>query len=250
MEFHYLWSRGAAPPIQATQWVTTESICSPLHNPKLSTSWTIETLSPTANPGQTQLQSMDESFINVPDRRTKQFHHWPYSTADLRRANSIRAESPVFSSQFEGLRNGLSQNSLNSRFLRWVIILNGVTFWGSRRMELRFLSHCNLGDMTFVWCLFIHSTMDLRFTLHLGQMESSRSMGLFSKLQISLAKAHIDGSSYTSIRKTFKICNDEAIARCLVRSVLRFSWDRTCQDGQSAYLSDLDKMQLEAIVFE
>jgi hypothetical protein len=73
--------------------------------------------------------------------------------------------------------------------------------------------------------------VDLRLTLHLGQMESGSNIGLFSQLQVSVFKALIDGFSDTPIRMTFKICNDEAITRYLVRSVLGLSWDRTCQAG-------------------
>jgi hypothetical protein len=88
-----------------------------------------------------------------------------------------------------------------------------------------------MGDTTFVWCSFIHSVIDFLLTFHLGQMESGNNIGLFSNPQVSIFKAGIDGSSYTSICKTFKICNNKAIARCWVRSALGFSWDRTCQGG-------------------
>jgi hypothetical protein len=52
--------------------------------------------------------------------------------------------------------------------------------------------------------------MDLRLAFHLGQMESGSNISLFSKLQVSIFKARIDGSSCTSIRKIFKICNGES----------------------------------------
>jgi hypothetical protein len=52
--------------------------------------------------------------------------------------------------------------------------------------------------------------MDLRLTFHLGQMESSSNISLFSKLQVCIFKGRIDGSFYTSIRKIFEICSDEA----------------------------------------
>jgi hypothetical protein len=92
--------------------------------------------------------------------------------------------------------------------------------------------------------------MDLRFTIHFGKIQSGSNIDLSSKLQVSIFKARIDGPSYTKIRKTFKICNDEAIARCLIHPVLGFSWDRTCKGGRSAYLSDADKMQFQAIESE
>jgi hypothetical protein len=38
--------------------------------------------------------------------------------------------------------------------------------------------------------------MNLLLTFHLGQMESGSNIGLFSKLQVSLCKARINGSSY------------------------------------------------------
>jgi hypothetical protein len=41
---------------------------------------------------------------------------------------------------------------------------------------------------------------------------SGSNINLFLKLQVSVFKARIDGSSCTSIRKIFKIYNDEAIA--------------------------------------
>jgi hypothetical protein len=54
--------------------------------------------------------------------------------------------------------------------------------------------------------------MDLLVTFHLGQMESGSNIGRFSKLQVAIFKAHIDGCTGISIGKIFKICNDEAIA--------------------------------------
>jgi hypothetical protein len=104
--------------------------------------------------------------------------------------------------------------------------------------------------MTFVWSPFIHSAIDLLLTFHLEQMESGSNIGLFSKLQVSIFKARIDGSSSASIRNIFKIRNDEVIARCFARSGLGFSWDQTCQGGRLAYLSGFDKSQFQAIVSE
>jgi hypothetical protein len=62
--------------------------------------------------------------------------------------------------------------------------------------------------------------MDLRLTFHPRHLESGSNIGLFSKLQVSIFKARIDGSSYTSIRKIFKICNDEVSAWILLGSNL------------------------------
>jgi hypothetical protein len=53
-----------------------------------------------------------------------------YSALGLRGVTWISAECWVFSPQFEELINGLSHNGVNSRFWRWVLILNGATFWG------------------------------------------------------------------------------------------------------------------------
>jgi hypothetical protein len=97
---------------------------------------------------------------------------------------------------------------------------------------------------------FIHAAMDLLLTFHLGEMESDSNIGLFSKILVSIFKARSDDSSYISIRRIFKICNDEAIARYLVRSVHEFFEDRTCQGGRSSHSSGLDKMQVQAIVSE
>jgi hypothetical protein len=53
--------------------------------------------------------------------------------------------------------------------------------------------------------------MDLLFTFHLGQIDSGSNIGVFSKLHVSIFKAHIDGSTGTSISTIFKIWDDEAI---------------------------------------
>jgi hypothetical protein len=54
--------------------------------------------------------------------------------------------------------------------------------------------------------------MDLLFTFHLGQRESGSNIGLLSKPQSFIFKVHINSSSYTSIRKIWKIGNDKVLA--------------------------------------
>jgi hypothetical protein len=71
-------------------------------------------------------------------------------------------------------------------------------------MELRLLSHRNLGDTTFVWCPFIHLAVDLLLTFHLGQTELGSNIGFLSNLQVFISKGRIDGSSNTStLRSSF-----------------------------------------------
>jgi hypothetical protein len=53
-------------------------------------------------------------------------------------------------------------------------------------------------------------------------MESGINLGFFSRLQVDIFKARIHGASGSSIRGIYKLCNDEAITRCLIRSVLGF----------------------------
>jgi hypothetical protein len=52
--------------------------------------------------------------------------------------------------------------------------------------------------------------MDVRLTFYLGQVESGSNIGLFPKFQVFIFTARSNSSSYTSIRKIFKTCNDEA----------------------------------------
>jgi hypothetical protein len=54
--------------------------------------------------------------------------------------------------------------------------------------------------MIFARCLFIHSAMGLRLTLHLGRTGLVSNIGLFSKLQLSVFKARIDPLTYQSAR--------------------------------------------------
>jgi hypothetical protein len=90
--------------------------------------------------------------------------------------------------------------------------------------------------------------MDFLFSAHIGQIESGINLGLFSKLHVDIFKARIHGASSASIREIYKLCNDEAIAHCLIRSILGFHWNRICHGRRLPYLSGLDQMEFKAIV--
>jgi hypothetical protein len=70
-------------------------------------------------------------------------------------------------------------------------------------------------------------------------MESGISLGLFSKIQVDIFKTSIHGASNASVCEIYKLCNSEAIARCLIRSVLGFYWNRICHGGRLPYPSYL-----------
>lgn len=92
--------------------------------------------------------------------------------------------------------------------------------------------------------------MDSLVGVHLAHLQSGVAMGLLSKQQVDIFLARAEGASYATIRHRYKLCNDEAVARSLVRSALGFYWIRFCTGGRLSYLSELDALEFQAIVSE
>jgi hypothetical protein len=71
---------------------------------------------------------------------------------------------------------------------------------------------------------------------------------ILSKEQISIIRARAAGDSYAKIRADFKLCNEEAVARCLTRTVLGFNWTHKDQGGRPSYLSDAGLAKFDTTV--
>jgi hypothetical protein len=71
---------------------------------------------------------------------------------------------------------------------------------------------------------------------------------VLSPEQVSLLERRKAGDDYMLIRRRFTICNDEGVARAIVRTVLGFRWSRTMTGGPLAYLSNLDQSRFKRIV--
>jgi hypothetical protein len=69
-----------------------------------------------------------------------------------------------------------------------------------------------------------------------------------SKQQIKIIRARAGGACYARIRADFKLCKDEAVARCLTRTVLGFNWTRQNQGRRPSYLSHAGLAKFDKMV--
>jgi hypothetical protein len=89
-----------------------------------------------------------------------------------------------------------------------------------------------------------------RLAPYVFELQSVVSHNILSKVQVDLVIECANGASYTTIRQSHKLCNDEFLVHCFTRAPLGFYWTRICFGGAMSYLCDLDIQKFKDLAGE
>jgi hypothetical protein len=86
-----------------------------------------------------------------------------------------------------------------------------------------------------------------RMAPDLFEFQSAIRNSILSRIQVSILAHRAEDATCHKLCSDYRICNQEALSQCFVRTALGFHWSRACQGGPLSFLSDLDIHTLEEV---